>query len=133
MGHPDGAHTHGGGGGGHPVAVIAGLAVLAILLPTLIAVVHALLIALAIVAGTAVTAVLGFAVWRVRCWAGHGPYQTPPKAVELWQAAQPAAVPGSAHRPALGAPQQVHQHLHFHGMTAEEIAAILRAPTPKEN
>jgi hypothetical protein len=126
MGHPDGAHTHGSGGSGlgTAVLVILGAALAVKLAGPVVAVVSQLVyvfmivVAVAAVAGAAGAA--GVFIWRRR---------TRPKAARTVllppqvRAAQTFPAP---QRRAIEARGQVHIHHHWHGVTAEDVAAILR-------
>jgi hypothetical protein len=135
----DGAHTHGhsGGGLGAAMAIIAGV-VLAI------GVAEAIVRVLPyVVAGVAVIAGLWAAGWITRTMMTYRRHQAAWHAqvtgaaqddlrdreiVALWQAvadldAQVAARQGYADRPGL----ERHEHVHFHGLAAEQIAAMLAA------
>jgi hypothetical protein len=122
MGHPDGAHTHGGGGildGLVPFAVVLGGAyVLAAVIGALI---HLLIIVAVTVGAVFVAAIAGMVV--VRLCLGTRPaaqnrllvqrYQPPPRPVQARTAA-----------PAIEVPRQ--NHIHFHGVSAADVAQILR-------
>ena len=122
MGHPDGAHTHGGGGfDPMPLLIIIGAIVLAG--PVLAAVaelIHILLIAAAVLAGIAVTGVAALAAFHVHRWRAGGTVQRPLPAAPRQRVVQAPREP----RPAIERP--IEQHVHFHGLTAEDVAAIIR-------
>jgi hypothetical protein len=125
MGHPDGAHTHGSGGGGlgTAVLVIAGAALFVNAAPLALAaaagLLHLVLVAAAVILGLAAVGLVAFGAWR---W--HR-YRHPDAARAT------AFPPGSARaaqalpRPPRAIEQPGELHLHLHGMTAEDIAAIL--------
>ena len=130
MGHADGAHTHGGGGfDPMPILIIIGAIVLAG--PVLAAVaelIHILLIAVAVLAGLAVVSVVAVLAFHVHRWRAGGTIQRSLPAAPRQRVVQgaPAARAVQAPRepqPALEAPQEV--HLHLHGISAEDVAAIL--------
>jgi hypothetical protein len=82
--------------------------------------VRVLLIATAVIgglAGVGLAAVIAFRVYR---WRAGGPARVSLPAPTAAQAVQAPTGP----RPAIERPHEV--HLHLHGVTAEEIAAILR-------
>jgi hypothetical protein len=123
MGHPDGAHTH-GGGGFDPMPILIVLGAAAIAGPVLAAVgelVHILLIVAAVLAGVAAVGLVAFIAYRVR----HR--RSLPVAARVLpppvraRAAQPLPEPRSA----LGQAPQVHVHHHWHGVDAEDVAAII--------
>jgi hypothetical protein len=127
MGHPDGAHTHGSGGSGlGNILALAGVILIlaAVAGPVTAAVgalVHMLLIAAAVLLGLAGVALAGFIAWRVHRYRHPGAARAtalPPGAA---RAAQP--LPPQERRPAIERLQEV--HLHLHGVSAEDIAAIL--------
>jgi len=81
MGHPDGAHTHGGGGNGLPevVLVVLAVAVVATVVEPVLAAVaellHVLMIAAGVIVGRGVAAVAGLACVAVAQLAGkRGPH-----------------------------------------------------------
>jgi hypothetical protein len=135
----DGAHTHGHGGGGlgAAAAVVAG-AVLTISLAEAIArVLPYVLAGVAVIAGLWAAGWITRTVMAYRCqqaaWhaevtgAAHDGLRDREIAA-LRQAvedlhARLAARPGSPERPGL----ERHEHVHFHGLAAEQIAAVLAA------
>jgi hypothetical protein len=95
------------------VLVVVAAVVLAAAAPVLLAVLHALLIAAVVLVVLAAATGAAFAVWRVRRAAPAPPWQR-----GALQAPRPSrALPEP--RPA------IEQHVHFHGVTAEDVAAIL--------
>ena len=74
MGHPDGAHTHGGGGfDPMPLLIIIGAIVLAgPILAAVAELIHILLIAVAVLAGLAVVGVVALAAFHVHRWRAGG-------------------------------------------------------------
>jgi hypothetical protein len=129
MGHPDGAHTHGrghghgsvGGGGDGAFVLLLILAGVLAVGPVVAAVLQALLIFAVSAAAAILVAAVVARVRRVRRGPGRvvRPVTPPP-----WQAVQ--APPGP--RPAIERPQEV--HLHLHGLTPQDAAAILAARLP---
>jgi hypothetical protein len=122
MGIPDGAHTHGHGGGGLGPVVLVILAV-ALLGPAIAAAVaellHLLVIAVAVVGGVTLAAGLALVAFRVSRRGQETArvlYQVTPAPP------RPSPLP-SQPWPAIEAPQQL--HLHFHGVQAEDVAAII--------
>jgi uncharacterized iron-regulated membrane protein len=123
MGHPDGAHTHGGGGSGLGEVVLYLIAAVLLgpaVIGAALALLHALIIAAAICLGVAIPALTGFIVWQLRRrreppWAVHQVTPAPPR---------PAQALPAPRRQAIEAPRQL--HLHFHGVGAEDVAAIIR-------
>jgi hypothetical protein len=127
MGHPDGAHTHGNGGSGGTavLVVLAAAFAVAVAQPVLAAVaelVHALLIAAGVILGLAAVGLAAIVTWRLRqshtnrITSVSFPARLPPR---------PAQALSEPPRPAISRPAEV--HLHFHGVTAEDIAAAIRA------
>ena len=133
MGHPDGAHTHGSGGNGLGTAVLVVLAAaLAVKLagPVLTAVSELLqmvLIAAAVIVGVSAAGVMGLLTWQWHRRHTDAARAMPPNpgAVSPLHGVARAAppLPGPPLR-AIECPQEV--HLHLHGITAEDVAAILR-------
>jgi hypothetical protein len=128
---PDGAHTHGSGGGGFGTAllVLAGAA-LAVKLAAPVAeavgeLVHVLLVLVAVVAGTAGACLLGFCAWRLYRWRQPGAARVTALSPGVARAAQPLSAPqrSAAALPPADGPQEI--HLHLHGVSAEDVAAIL--------
>jgi hypothetical protein len=122
MGHPDGAHTHGGGGFDPMpiVIIIAALAVASGVATAVAQLVWLLLVALAVVAMAAAAVVVIVVRHRLR-------HPQPPRGL-LVQRSQPPEwqrlpVRPRSERPAIEAPRQV--HLPFHGVSAEDVAAII--------
>jgi len=134
----DGAHTHGHGGGlGAAVAIGAG-AMLAIGVAEAIAkVLPYLLAAMAVIAGLwaagwVTRAVLAYrteqAAWQAEVIGVADDGLRDREIAALRQAvedlhARLAARPGFGDRPGL----ERHEHVHFHGLAAEQIAAVLTA------
>jgi uncharacterized membrane protein YraQ (UPF0718 family) len=131
MGIPDGAHTHGhdGGGSGLGELVVILLAV-ALLGPAVAAAVaellHLLVIVLAAVAVLGAAGLAGLLAFRVRRKLEDAARAGPPNlgAVSPLHRTARAARPLPGPRPAIEAPRQV--HLHFHGVTAEDVAELIR-------
>jgi hypothetical protein len=123
MGIPDGAHTHGGGSGPGPLLLV--ILAAALLGPPAAAAAGELLNIIVIVAaailGLAAAAVVALVAYRVhRRRAGataRVSLPAPPAPPALRARAEP--------RPAIERPAEV--HLHFHGVSAEEVAAIIEA------
>jgi hypothetical protein len=127
MGHPDGAHTHGSGGGFGDILAVAGVILLlaAVAGPVTAAVgalVHVLLIAAAVLLGLAGVALVGFIAWRLYRWRHPGAGRATALPPGVARAAQP--LPPQERR-AIGPPREV--HLHLHGVSAEDVAAALKA------
>ena len=122
MGHPDGAHTHGGGGvldAVVPFAVVLGCAyVLAAVIGALI---HLLIIVAVTTGAVFVAAIAGVVV--VRLCVGTRPAAQNRLLVQRSQP-PPRPVQAPAPAPAIEAPRQ--NHIHFHGVTAADVAAVLR-------
>lgn len=132
MGHahgPDGAHTHGSGGGiGGLVLVIFGLVLLASIAGPVVAavaeLVRVVLIVAEIMLGLAVLGGAGLLAWRLR--------QRRANAVPRMTVVPPAVTGPSQALPApwraIG--QRGGLHLHFHGLTAEQAAEVVRQAHP---
>ena len=91
--------------------------------PTAAALVNALLIALAVIAGLAAVALVVFIAWRVHRWRQPGAARAAALPLGRAQAAQPLPLP-LPQAPAIEQWPEV--HLHFHGVTPDEVAAIIR-------
>ena len=127
MGHSDGAHTHGSGGGLGEVLVI--LLAVALLGPAVAAAVaeliHVLLIAAGVIAGVGAASLAGLLAWRWRS-RKDAARAMPPRtlvaraAPPLPQARRTAELPAAPQREPPGG-----LHLHVHGLNAEDVAAIL--------
>jgi len=108
MGHPDGAHTH-GGGGFDPMPLLIIIGAIAVAGPVMAAVaelVHILLIVAAVLLGLAAAAVVAFIAYRLR----H-PRTSSPPSWAVRPPPQPQAIRGRAEpRRALERPAV---HLHF--------------------
>jgi hypothetical protein len=144
----DGAHTHhhgpSGAGIGTALLVGAGLAVAAQVMNAGAAIVHALLIGLAIAAGLGLVALTAYAVTACRryhtAWYHSTPSWLPPapedaelpgdrEVVSLRQAITELHTQLTAARAALDSADrpEAHQHFHFHGLDPDQVAAILAA------
>jgi len=126
MGHPDGAHTHGSGGSGLGTAVLvligAALAVKAApaVLSAPAELLHALIIMTAVIVGVGAAGLVGLLTWRWHRTRLAAARAMPPLPSKLARAAQPLPQP----RPAIERAPKI--HLRLHGITAEDVAAILR-------
>ena len=81
--------------------------------------VHTLLIIAAVLLGLAFVALVGFVAYRLR---HRRNLPGAARAIPPARAAQPLPEP----RTALGQAPEVHVHHHWHGVDAEDVAAILR-------
>jgi hypothetical protein len=122
MGHPDGAHTHGGGGfDPMPILIIIGaIAVAGPVAAAAVELLHILLIAVVVIlslGAVGLAAVIAYRVHRSRAGGTTRVSLPTPTAARAVQAP-------TGPRSAIERPQEV--HLHLHGVSAEEIAAILR-------
>jgi|RhiMetdeSRZDD1v2_1073273.scaffolds.fasta_scaffold166070_2 hypothetical protein len=121
--------TDGGGGGEIVLALLAVLAVAAIAGPVVAAVggvVHILFVTAAVLVGVAAAALVGFIAWRPYRWR----HPSAARAAALPPGAAPAAKPlPEPQRAALERAPEVHVHHHWHGVSAEDVAAILRPRT----
>jgi len=141
MGHPDGAHTHGGGGSGLGGVFVILLAV-ALLGPAVAAavaeLVHVLLITAAVIVSAGAAGLVGLLAWQLRRTRVDAARAMPPRT--LARAAQPLpeprrALPQARRASELPAASQ-HEplgglHLHFHGVDAEDVAALLNRDLPQ--
>jgi uncharacterized membrane protein YraQ (UPF0718 family) len=136
MGHPDGAHTHGSGGSGLGELVVILLAV-ALLGPAVAAavaeLVHVLLIVAGVVVGVGAAGLVGLLAWRWRRWHPDAARAMPPLPTKMARAAQPLPKAWPLH--ALPAESQrelpAELHLHLHGVSAEDVAALLARDLPQ--
>jgi hypothetical protein len=122
---PSGAHTHPGGGGtgGAVLVVLAVIVAAAVARPVIDALaelVRLVLIAVAVTGGLALAGGTAFVVYRVRHRGAVRVLPVPRAHPVTWQAAEPLPAP---QRPAIEAPREV--HLHFHGVSAEDVAELL--------
>jgi hypothetical protein len=131
MGHPDGAHTHGSGGSGIGTAVLVVIgAALAVKLagPVLDAaaeLLRVLLIAAGVIVGVGAASLVGLIAWRWRSQKDAARAMPPRTLVAraappLPQARRAGELPAAPQREPPGG-----LHLHFHGLDAEDVAAIL--------
>ena len=132
MGHPDGTHTHGSGGSGIGMAaavVLAAIVAASAAGPVVHAatdVIEVLAIVVAAIVGLALATGAALVAWRLRSVRQNTPrvvHQVPPatrRAAESLPAPQRSVA-------ALPAPERSAEiHLHLHGMSAEDVAAIIR-------
>jgi hypothetical protein len=130
MGIPDGAHTHGSGGSGLGTAllVLFGAAVAVKLAGPVVAtvseIVYVLMIVVAVLAGVGAAGVVGVVLWRWR----HPRPDAARAAALPPRVARGAPPPPEPQRPAIEQPAEL--HLHLHGVSAEDVAEILRRELP---
>jgi Flp pilus assembly protein TadB len=130
MGHPDGAHTHGSGGSGLGEVIVILLAV-ALLGPAVAAavaeLVHVLLIMAGVVVGAGAAGLVGLLAWQLRRTRVDAARTMPPLPSKMVRAARP--LPQARRAGELpAAPQREPPgglHLHFHGLDAAQVAAII--------
>jgi hypothetical protein len=120
MGIPDGAHTHGGGSGlGGLVVILLAVALLGPAIAAAVAeLVHVVLIVLAVLAGIAGAGVVALAAFHVHRWRAGGTVQRSLPAPTVVPAVQAPREPRAA--------IEQHVHHHWHGVTPEDVAAIIR-------
>ena len=129
MGHPDGAHTHSSGGSGLGEVLVILLAV-ALLGPAPVAavaeLVHVLLIVAGVIVGVGAAGLAGLLAWQLRRTRVDAARAMPPRtlvaraAPPLPQARRAAGLPAAPQRETPGG-----LHLHFHGLDAAQVAAII--------
>ena len=132
MGHPDGAHTHGSGGSGIGTAVLVVIgAALAVKLagPVLDAaaeLLRVLLIAAGVIVFVGAASLVGLIAWRWRS-RKDAARAMPPRTL-VARAAPPLPKARPVHPLPAEFPRELptEVHFHLHGVSAEEIAAILR-------
>jgi hypothetical protein len=93
--------------------------------------VHVVLIAAGVIVGLGTAALGGLLAYRLQRPRIDAARAMPPLPMKVARAAQPLPPP---QRPAIEAPREV--HLHLHGVSAEDVAAILareRLPGPNVN
>jgi hypothetical protein len=124
---PSGAHTHpdSGGGLGLVVAVIIAAAAAGPVLAAVAAVAEALVITIAVLGGLTLAGGTALAVYRVRHRRAITRADVSLPRPVPWQHTEPLS---AARAPAIEAARP-EVHLHFHGVTAEDIAAILQRHT----
>jgi hypothetical protein len=133
MGIPDGAHTHdsGGSGLGTAVLVVLGAAVAVKLAAPVLAaaseLLNIVLIAAAVIGGLGAAGLVALLAWQWRRTLAGAARATPPlpakvvrAALPLPKAQRPRELPAGLHGQTPG-----ELHLHFHGFTAEDVAAII--------
>ena len=125
MGHPDGAHTH-GGGGFDPLPILLIIGAIAVAGPVAAAaaeLLHLLVIVLVVLVAVAGAGLAGFIAYRVR----RGRPETPRVVHRITAAPPPAVQARTEPRKAIEAPRpEVHVHHHWHGVDAADVAAIIR-------
>jgi hypothetical protein len=132
MGHPDGAHTHGSGSDPVPVLIVIGAAVIAgPAAAAVAAIAHALAIIAAALLGLGAAALAAVAAWRLHRWRHPGAARVtalPPGSAQAAQALPPQQQTAieQPQAQAIESGGQVHIHHHWHGITAEDVAEILR-------
>jgi hypothetical protein len=119
MGHPNGAHTHGGGGFDPlPVLIIIGaIAVAGPVAAAAVELLHILLIAVVVILSLGAVGLAGVIAFRVHRWRAGGTTRVSLPAPTVARAVQAPREP----RPAI----EQHVHHHWHGVSAAEIAAII--------
>jgi hypothetical protein len=127
MGVPDGAHTHRSGGSALGGAIVLILAV-ALLGPAVAAaavdLLHILVIVAAVIGGLALAGGAAFVAFRVHLRRAEGVTRASFPARQPWR---PVEAPRAARRwPAQPPAIEHHHHVHFHGLAAEDVAAIIR-------
>ncbi len=125
MGHPDGAHTHGGGSGSGTAAamIVAAVVLASIAGPVIGAAIDLLrlvLIVAGVILGLGALGGAGLLAWRLRRGRQNAPLVVHRARPVTRRPAESLPAP---RRPAIGRAAEV--HLHFHGVTAEDVAAIL--------
>jgi hypothetical protein len=122
MGHPDGAHTHGSGGGLGTAVLVIVMAAVAVKLaaPVAAAVISFVTVLLWTVGIVAAVAVAGGAAYAIYRWR-HPRRELPLQARATIIRPQSRALPGPQ-------PPAIENHVrhHWHGVSAEEVAAIIR-------
>ena len=128
MGHPDGAHTHGGGGFDPMpiVIIILAFAVAGPVAAAAVALLHLLLIVIEVLAGLAVAGVVALAAFHVHRWRAGGTSQRPLPAPPWQRAVQGTPAPRAVQAPREQRPAiEQHVHHHWHGISPEDVAAII--------
>jgi len=115
MGHPDGAHTHGGGGfDPMPILIIIGaIAVAGPVAAAAVELLHILLIAVAVIGGLAAVGLAAVIAFRVHRWRAGVPARVSLPAPTAVRAVQAPTGP----RPAI----EQHVHHHWHGISPEAV------------
>jgi hypothetical protein len=119
--------TTDGGGGSGLLELVAAIVVIAVVVsaagPVVAAVgelVHILLVTAAVLLGLAAVALVAYVAYRLRHKNAARAIASPPG---MARAARPLPAP---QRPAIGE-SAVHIHHHWHGVDAEDVAAIIRS------
>jgi hypothetical protein len=128
MGHPDGAHTH-GGGGFDPMPILIIIGAIAVAGPVAAAVVellHILLIAVVVILSLGAVGLAAVIAFRVHRWRAGAPARVSLPAPTVVRAVQAPREP----QPTIERAHEV--HLHLHGVTAEDVAAIIARQTGRD-
>jgi hypothetical protein len=138
MGIPDGAHTHGGGGGFDPMPLLIILGAVLIAGPVLAgvaAIVHVLVIVVEVLVAVAGAGLVAYVAYRVRRWRSAAARTTPPLSAKVVRAMQPLPKVQRPRELPAGLQGQTpgELHLHFHGLTPEDVAAILARQTGRDH
>jgi hypothetical protein len=119
----------GGAGLGTALLVIVGAALFVKATPVALAgaaaLLHLVLIVAAVILGLAAVAVAGFVAWRLYRWRHPGADRATALPPGMERAAHPLTEPrrSAAALPPRDRPREI--HLHLHGVSAEDVAAIL--------
>jgi hypothetical protein len=125
--------TGSGSGTGSAVLAIAGVAAAAVVLGPALATVgntiadvaEVLMITVAVVAGLAVLATISYVAFRLHRRRAFPAAPVPVAAPPVVRAVQARSQPRQ-----VGPARQVHIHHHWHGITPEEVAAVIRRDNP---
>lgn len=120
--------TDSGSGIGTAAAVVLAAAVIAaVAVPVVRAVTHlleVLAVVMAVVLGVGLLAGIALVAWRLRQGRQNTPLVVHRATPVTHRAAEPLTAPQQA-RAALPAPERPELHLHFHGMSAADVAAVI--------
>jgi hypothetical protein len=140
MGIPDGAHTHGSGGSGlgTAVLVIVGAALAVNVAGPVVAAVgelfHVLVIVAGVIVGVGAVCVGGLLAWRWRRPRLDAARTAPPAFAQAKVVRAAPPLPRERQAPELtstpGRELPGGLHLHFHGVSAEDFAAIIERHRP---
>jgi hypothetical protein len=118
------------------LVVLAAVLAVKLAWPVLAAVVdllHVFLIVAGVIVGVGAASLVGLLAWRWRRWHPDAARAMPPLPRKMARAAQPLPKAQPAHALPTGRQRELpgELHLHFHGVNAEDVAALLAQDLPQ--